>query len=145
VDGLAIDVKGRLLVIEVKPGATSKSSTKEFAKAPLQVAMYVWWVRKWISRDPARARDVLLGMAGQRTALGLFGNKAPKLGDPIKVVPVIAIGKPVGGGERCRRFKQTLDCVKRSDKSLEGLSVWAVEESGELSSTDATELDERFF
>jgi hypothetical protein len=76
-------------VIEVKPGT---ASTKEFAKAPLQVAMYVWWVTKWIEDDPAHAREVLLGMAGQRTALGLFGNKAPKLGDPIRVVPVIAIG-----------------------------------------------------
>jgi len=63
-DALAIDGDGRLLAIEVKPGAETKGLTW----TPIQVAMYVRLLRAWIEADEDSARKVLEGMVRQRAA-----------------------------------------------------------------------------
>ena len=56
--------------------------------------MYVRLLRAWVDADEANAREVLEGMARQRAALELGSTEAPRLRDPIEIVPVIAVGTP---------------------------------------------------
>ena len=49
----AIDDQGRVLAIEVKPGA----STKGLMWTPVQVAMYVRLLRSWVSPDETAAAE----------------------------------------------------------------------------------------
>ncbi len=140
-DALAIDNRGRLLVIEVKPG----TQTNGLGFTPVQVAMYVRLLRAWIQADQEGAREVLMGMARQRRALGLAPGAIPELRRPIEVVPVIAVGKPIiSPREARRRFALVREALRDHGEPLEGLALWAVEETGELSITGATDLDARF-
>lgn len=140
-DALAIDSSGRLLAIEVKPGAQSRGVTW----TPVQVAMYVRLLRAWIDADPPNARDVLEGMARQRAALQL-GAPPPTLAEQIEVVPVIAIGKPITSPRGLpERFALVREALAEAGEPLAGLRLWAIEGTGEISVTDATELDERFW
>ncbi len=141
VDALAVDGDGRLLAIEVKPG----TKTRGLAVTPIQVAMYVRLVRAWIDADKVFGRAVLEGMAQQRAALGLGSTEAPRLRDPIEIVPVIAVGTPISNPRHARpRFGIVRKALCESGEPLTGLQLWAIDISGDISMTDATELDERF-
>ena len=140
-DALAIDAAGRLLAIEVKPG----TQTNGLGWTPVQVAMYVRLLRAWIEAAPDTAREVLEGMAMQRLALGLATTSIPQLRVPIEVVPVIAVGKPIVSPREARkRFGIVRDALRTHGEPLDGLQLWSVEETGELSVTDATDIDDRF-
>ena len=140
-DALAIDRDGRLLAIEVKPG----SETNALGWAPVQVAMYARLVRAWTEADPEGARKVLEEMAHQRAALGLGSSAVPPLSDPIEVVPVIAVGKPIKNPSEAReRFALIRDALRTHGEPLDGLRLWAVEKTLELAVTDATDLEELF-
>lgn len=138
-DALAIDDQGRVLAIEVKPGA----STRGLMWTPVQVAMYVRLLRSWIAIDEAAAAEVLEGMAAQRLALGLNGRGAPRIRLPIEVVPVIAVGKPMTRRKEApERFDVVLDALHAAGEPLEGLQIWGVELSGKLTCTDAASLSD---
>ena len=141
-DALAIASDGRLLAIEVKPGA----ATKGVAWTPLQVAIYVRMLRSWIGPDHETAAAVLDGMARQRAALGLTSATVPKLRIPIEVVPVIAIGKPVTSRREAPvRFAAVRQALQQAGEPLSRLQIWAVEETGVLSALDAMDLDDPRF
>jgi hypothetical protein len=141
-DALAIALDGRLFAIEVKPGAT----TKGVAWTPLQVAVYVRMLRSWIGQDHDAAAAVLEGMARQRAMLALTSPSVPKLRRPIEVIPVIAIGKPLTSRrEASHRFAAVREALKDAGEPLEGLTLWAVEETGALSALDACDLDDPRF
>lgn len=141
-DALGIDQNGRLLAIEVKPGA----QTKGLIWTPIQVAMYVRLLRAWIDADEATARKVLEGMARQRAALKLGSTAAPRLRDPIELVPVIAVGKPITHlSEASERFRVVRNSLREAGEALTGLQLWAIDAAdGKVAITNATELDERF-
>ena len=130
-------------MIEVKPGA----ATKGVAWTPLQVAVYVRMLRSWIEPDQEARAAVLEGMARQRATLGLTSASVPKLRLPVEIVPVDrrrqAADVAPGGTAAVRgRFG------KRSEiagEPLEGLTLWAVEQTGALSALDAHDLDDRRF
>lgn len=86
-DALAIDSRGRLLVIEVKPfglGATS---------GPLQALTYARIFAVWTHAVGwAQARATLAAMAEQRAILGL--SHPQRLADNFEIVPVVAVGAP---------------------------------------------------
>lgn len=140
-DALAIDDDGRVLAIEVKPGA----STKGLTWTPVQVAMYVRLLRSWVSHDEQGAAEILEGMAGQRLALGLNGCVAPRVRLPIEIVPVIAVGKPMTSRRQAPdRFDIVREALRAAGEPLHDLQIWCVELSGELTCTDAESLrDER--
>jgi hypothetical protein len=141
-DALAIAGDGRLLAIEVKPGA----ATKGVSWTPLQVAMYTRMLRAWIGPDHQAAAAVLEGMARQRVALGLSSGSVPSLRLPIEVVPVIAIGKPLTSRrEAPERFELVRRALRSAGESLDGLTLWAIEATGELSVVDASGLDDPRF
>lgn len=140
-DALAIGRDGRLLAIEVKPGGASR----DLVWTPVQVAMYVRLLRAWIEPDQERAREVIEGMAAQRSDLGLGPTEPPRLRMPIELVPVIAVGGPVTGRAVVQpRFDEVRAALGAANEPLDGLQLWKIDHDGEVSITDATELDERF-
>jgi hypothetical protein len=140
-DALAIGREGRLLAIEVKPGGASR----DLVWTPVQVAMYVRLLRAWIEPDQERAREVIEGMAAQRSDLGLGPTEPPRLRMPIELVPVIAVGGPVTGRAVVQpRFDEVRAALGAANEPLDGLQLWKIDHDGEVSITDATELDERF-
>ena len=140
-DALAIGQDGRLLAIEVKPGDASR----DLIWTPVQVAMYGRLLRAWIEPDQERARQVLEGMAAQRSQLGLGSAEIPRLRLPIEVVPVVAVGGRVTRRRDVQpHFKVVRDALMAANEPLEGMQLWKIDHDGEVSITDATELDERF-
>lgn len=136
-DVLAIDGGGRVLAIEVKPGARTSGLTW----TPIQVAMYVRLLRSWVEGDEAHAAVVLEEMARQRLALALNDRPAAKVRLPIEIVPVIAVGRPMTRRhEALNRFETVRAALRQAGEPLDGLQIWCVEQSGELSFTDGTML-----
>ena len=141
IDALAIDDRGRLLVIEVKPGTASGT----VVWTPMQVAVYVQLVRAWCDDNPESAREVCVGMAQQRVELGLTTAPTHDVRLPVDVVPVIAFGTPVLKREdSAARFERVREAVDECGVDLPALELWTVSNSGEVTRTDALGLDERF-
>jgi hypothetical protein len=142
IDALALDSRGRVMVIEVKPGGQRGTAVW----TPVQVGMYLQLVTAWVADDPAWAAKVLTGMADQRRELGLTTGPLPAVGDPPEVVPVIAFGTPVERPEDAgNRFSAVRDAVMTAGIDLNALELWAVDgETGEVTRTDAATLDNRF-
>jgi len=64
---------------------------------------------------------------------------------PIELVPVIAVGGPVTGRAVVQpRFDEVRAALGAANEPLDGLQLWKIDHDGEVSITDATELDERF-
>jgi len=125
----------------VKRGGASR----DLVWTPVQVAMYVRLLRAWIEPDQERAREVIEGMAAQRSDLGLGPTEPPRLRMPIELVPVIAVGGPVTGRAVVQpRFDEVRAALGAANEPLDGLQLWKIDHDGEVSITDATELDERF-
>jgi hypothetical protein len=129
----------------VKPGALVGPENL------FQLAMYVRLLRAWIDPDLALGREVTEGMAHQRAALGLGSPEQHRLSETIEVVPVLAIGRPMLGREEAgERFRIVNDALQEAGDPLSGLlsglRLWAIDvaETGEITITDASELDERF-
>jgi hypothetical protein len=89
-DVLAIDRRGRLLAVEVKPKGVSS-----IMWAAAQATVYAWLFERWLrSTDlpqDAQPLDVLRGMAHQRALLGLAEPVAERLPSIPPVVPVVAV------------------------------------------------------
>lgn len=112
-DAAALDRDGRLLTIEVKPGA---AGSKGMTWAPLQAAYYARLFARWAAEavDPATS---LAGMVRQREALGLAAQGSPVPSAPIQVVPMVVIGGGLPSKEVRRR------CLLVRDRLLEAGTV----------------------
>ena len=121
-DLLAIDERGRLLAIEVKPG----SSTSGVTWAPLQAAFYAGLFRKW-SETVADPASSLHSMLKQRMDLGLTVDPVRALKTPIEVVPIVAIGGDPSAAAVQRMFHVREALV---DQGLldEAFEIWQVSE-----------------
>ena len=87
-DCLALDERGRLLTIEVKPAAPRGTG----AWAPAQALVYARLFQLLIRREGDGARRTLQEMINQRARLGL--SQAATVPHDIAVVPVVAFGVP---------------------------------------------------
>jgi len=87
---MAVHADGTLLAIEIKPAGELGGT----AWAPLQVTHYTNLFRRWIETDP-EAAEVVRAMLGQRVRLGLSPDLGSRLKEPLRVRPMIVIGKPV--------------------------------------------------
>lgn len=104
-DLLALDKRGRLLAVEVKPlGAGT------IAWVPAQASMYARVLQAWIDTDtPAaqegdRPSEVIAGTLAQRQDLGHAEGFAGVCADPLVVTPVVVLQK----GSRPDRRDQML-------------------------------------
>jgi hypothetical protein len=84
-DLIAVDDKGQLLAIEVKPRAVSSITW-----AAAQATVYAGLLQRWINQDPD-APTVLRGMLQQRKRLGLVSETGLTLPDRVTVKPVVAL------------------------------------------------------
>lgn len=127
-DLLAVDVQGRLLVIEVKRGDDLAGITW----APLQAAFYAGLFREWIRHaGEAAARASIAAMVWQRATLGLTNVDLRTLALPLDVVPVVAIGGTIHPEARKR-----LDPVRAALNTGESpqIEVWNVRPSVRIAS-----------
>ena len=145
VDALAVDASGRLLVIEVKPGAP----TPPLAWTPAQVALYLRIFSAWAAQDPDHARRVVAGMIEDRVRLGLAPRSAIALAaglrEPLEIVPVIAVGTPVTNLRVApTRFEQVRQALHDAGEPLDGLELWIIDGHGAVTTGFAPVIDERF-
>lgn len=122
-DVLGVDQRGRVLVIEVKPG----HQTGMLAWTPYQVAQYMAQARAWVDGEP-RAAEILNGMLAQRERLGLLKPGRWAVSSKVDLVPVIAVGLPVRSKEIDERLQYVYRAVHELTPSfIDGLEIWGVE------------------
>lgn len=129
VDALAIDERGRLLTIEVKP-----SGTWDAAGAPLQAVTYATMFHRWAAAaERETARATLHQMATQRKELGL--SYVQMLRPGFETIPVVAVGSPADDNERrieegmFARMSEVVRALKALGSAHE-LAVWRVYPDG---------------
>jgi hypothetical protein len=122
-DLLAVDQDGHLLVIEAKWAGDSQRTPW----GPPQLAYYA---ELWASalRTDRAAPMRLQGMLEQRAALGM--SEAWVLKQPIRIVPVLAVGNGTPTREVLRRtlvVQERLDARFVSDPRVRPTSIWLVD------------------
>jgi len=128
-DLVAVDSRGRLLVIEAKPSDELKGITW----APAQVRLYAEVFAALVEANPATS-DLLNEMATQRASLSLL-DPAWTFGPTwdLRVVPVVAIGgwplSPVAL-ERVAAIVAALDASPPLSARLDPLEVWFLNSTG---------------
>lgn len=137
-DALCVDKAGRVLVVEVKPGA----ETGTLAWTPLQVATYTALFRDWAASEEEPSR-ILNGMIEQREALELIEPGRFRVSAPVRFAPVIAVGTPVPSPVVDERMRIVHDAVRAVEPALlDGLEIWTVSKSGEIVSGELGRLQQ---
>ena len=123
-DVLAIDKRGRLLTIEVKPG----SSTSGIAWAPLQATFYAGLFEAWAAEQGPSAASAIRNMLQQRVDLGLTSAPPRDVRFPLEVVPVVAIGGDYSAAA-IDRMREVQHALVSSGAGRTDLEVWRMEET----------------
>ena len=129
-DALAVTPDGKLLAIEVKPG----NATGGITWGPLQVRHYANLFTEWASQAPAAA-EIIQGMIDQRFRLGLIEHSKPVLQLPIRVEPVLVIGR-LHGKAAIARLKEIQARLLEAGFNDPPLSVRSVTLAGRLDPLD---------
>ena len=119
---LLVERDGGVLVVEVKHGG----DTTGVGWTPAQVALYLRLVRQWVDGTPSAA-SILNGMLRQSAQVGLVTDRGFTVREPVELVPVIALGEPIGNPRVAReRMRQVVAALAAQDVELDGLVVWLV-------------------
>jgi hypothetical protein len=121
-DILAVDARGRLLVVEVKPG----DSLAGITWAPLQVSFYARLFQHWSEAVGEESAVILNRMLGQRIAIGLEKESTVSLSYPLDIVPVIVIGDPVVHPQALARLHAVQAQLLKARQGDDNLEVWLV-------------------
>jgi hypothetical protein len=122
-DILAVDARGRLLVMEVKPA----DSLPGIAWAPLQVSFYARLFRHWSEAVGGESAEILGRMLRQRIAIGLEEESSVSLSYPLDIVPVVAIQDPVNHLRRWPGWTWSrTDCSRQVRVGTSSRSGWFV-------------------
>ena len=139
VDVLALDDRGRLLCVEVKPAG----STHGIAWAAAQVLLYAELFAMWADEDPTAAASSISGMSAQRVKLGLLDPRwAQSSRSAERVVPVVAIGEGLSSRHalpRLGQIWQALSGMQLHDR-LDPLEVWILDVQGEVTEVWVPEM-----
>jgi hypothetical protein len=125
-DLLAVDRRGRLLVMEAKPS----SSTRGITWGPVQVGVYADLVRAWAT-ETSRPAQILNRMLQQRVRLGLSPELGVRLREPLDIVPVIAIGGEVRSKIALTRLAEVQRALLANQVGWPNLEIWQVD-AGDL-------------
>ena len=129
-DMLAVDRKGRVLVVEVKHGG----DTAGVGWTPAQVARYLRLCQLWVDATSSAA-SILNGMLEQSRKIGLVNDPSFKVTDPVTLVPVIAIGEPVKNAAVANeRMTIVHGALAEQGVELRELDVWSVDGEGRADS-----------
>ena len=124
-DILAVDARGRLLVMEVKPADNLPGITW----APLQVSLYTRLFHHWSEAVGRESAEILNTMLRQRIAIGLEEASSVSLSYPLKIVPVIAIQDPVAHPQALARLNAVQAQLLKAGQGYDNLEVWLVRPS----------------
>jgi hypothetical protein len=122
-DLLALDTRGRLLAVEVKP-----RNTGTIVWSGAQATVYARLIKKWVEAPPQgtdRPVTILRGMLEQRHRLGLARSSRPNVPEKLEVVPVVAVqrGAKQAYLERLQLVQNALLEAECGDASLEVYEV----------------------
>lgn len=121
-DVLAVDARGRLLIMEVKPADNLSGITW----APLQVSFYAGLFRHWSEAVGGESAEILNRMLGQRIAIGLEKESSVSLSYPLDIVPVIGIQDPVAHPQALARLNVVQNRLVEAGPGWDNLEVWLV-------------------
>jgi hypothetical protein len=121
-DLLAVDARGRLLVMEVKPA----DSLAGITWAPLQVSFYARLFHHWSKEIGGESAKILSRMLGQRVTIGLEEESGVSLSYPLDVVPVVAIQDPVAHPRALARLNAVQAQLLKAGQGYGNLEVWLV-------------------
>lgn len=127
-DFLAVDIGGRLAVIEAK----HHSATGMISKVPLQVGFYAKMFASLLAED-ADVMESMEGMLRQRVALGLSRPGVLYLTRRREVVPVVAIGpeRPSKAG-RQRLWDVALATSRALGEGVDPIELWYLDRLGRI-------------
>ena len=119
IDQLAIDSKGRLVLVELKRG------NSDDYYAPLQLLQYVW---EWHSAL-ANVRAGLQAVIDARMDLGLVSPEVPRLTQGIRAA--IGLGSDARSDEVKRRYEKVLGIVnQRLPPGVDPIETWEYTDGG---------------
>lgn len=122
VDQLAVDLAGRLVVIELKDASRSG-----VYYAPLQLLQYVW---EWHSAFDA-VRSSVQDLLDARVALGLTPPDVPRIGRRIR--PVVGFGTDDRSPEVKGRYTEVLAVVNdHMPSDVDPMETWSLEPLGRV-------------
>jgi hypothetical protein len=124
-DLLAVDDRGRLLAIEVKPA----SATAGIAWAPFQATFYAELLKAWSEEQGEDSRRSLQSMLQQRIDHGLTRDPNRALKFPLEIIPVVAIGGDPKSPEALRRLRHVQETLLSEKVGWPSLEVWIVEDA----------------
>lgn len=119
IDQLAIDSKGRLVLVELKRG------NSDDYYAPLQLLQYVW---EWHSAL-ANVRAGLQAVIDARVDLGLVAPEVPRLTQGIRAA--VGLGPDARSDEVKRRYEKVLGIVnQRLPPGVDPIETWEYTDGG---------------
>lgn len=129
-DHLAVDIAGRLLIIEAKAG---NAAAGEIAKVTVQAGVYAAMYADMLRDDPS-AVDRLRTMLQQRVDLNLVTRGTLHLRDHTRVAPIIAIGWPHPSQEVRRRMWEVASAVDavRDPERIDPVEIWYLTHEGRI-------------
>jgi hypothetical protein len=131
-DLLALDNKGRLLAIEVKP-----LDAATIAWVPAQATMYARVLQYWIDTDPITATDgitprrVIEDTLAQRQKLDHSAGFTVNLAEPMSVTPVVVLQKGSSQAKRDQMFK-IRDLLTKHVRNVPAVEIYEVSILGDF-------------
>lgn len=134
VDFLAVDIGGRLALIEAKSDAASAG---EIAKVAVQAGVYAAMFADLLHEQPHITVEAIERMLTQRTALGLSRPGVLHLREQGQVVPVVAIGPGRPSTEVHRRMWQVANAVAEvGGQRVDPMEVWYLDRAGRITEVE---------
>jgi hypothetical protein len=138
-DALAVDARGRVLLIEVK----RITETGEAGRTPAQIALYHELFTLWANGNRQKAVRILQGMLDQRNELGIGRAGIVRVATPLQLVPVIAFGgatRPKSLDVVNDRMSSLLKALNHQRVMLDNLEVWRMRNADDLQRVRVGEL-----
>lgn len=129
-DLLALDARGRLLAVEIKPEGVST-----IVWATAQATVYAKLLERWVQSPPAgtdRPVTILRGMLEQRARLGLAPLRRPAIPEKPVVVPVVGIQRGQASSPMIKKMKQVQKALVDAGCGNEDLEVYEVNLAGRM-------------
>lgn len=128
-DFLAVDIGGRLALIEAK---ADSASAGELSKVAVQAGVYAAMFANLLHEDPTTV-DAVTRMLHQRTQLGLSRRGILHLRDERRVVPVVAIGPGRPSREVHRRMWEVASTITDAHgPNVDPIEVWYLDAAGRI-------------
>lgn len=140
-DFLAVDIGGRLALIEAK---ADKASAREIAKVAVQAGVYASMFVDLFEENRSHVLVAVAQMLQQRAALGLSRKGVLHLRERGQVVPVVAIGPSLPSKEAQRRMWEVARAVSGvPDRRVDPIEVWYLDRAGRINQVERWEDVER--